>query len=136
MCIQVRLPIVSIVTLSWFNDLSSFPDPYENIYTVIRGFKHFILFPPTEGHLLVEKPFPRATYIRLHPRGPLILTPVQQEPSPASEFQPPLTVSWATMDPALPIEGTMPLRVTLCAGETLYLPAGEHDIRLKRVKIG
>lgn len=27
-------------------------DPYENIYTVIRGEKHFTLFPPTEGWCL------------------------------------------------------------------------------------
>jgi hypothetical protein len=25
------------------------PDPYENIYTVVRGAKHFTLLPPTEG---------------------------------------------------------------------------------------
>ncbi len=27
-------------------------DPYENIYTVIRGAKHFTLLPPTEGWCL------------------------------------------------------------------------------------
>lgn len=27
-------------------------DPYENIYTVVRGQKRFTLFPPTEGLLL------------------------------------------------------------------------------------
>lgn len=30
-------------------------DPYENIYTVVRGAKHFTLFPPTEGWCLQGK---------------------------------------------------------------------------------
>jgi jumonji domain-containing protein 7 len=30
----------------------SAPDPYENIYCVIRGKKIFTLFPPSEGWLL------------------------------------------------------------------------------------
>ena len=29
--------------------INSLVDPYENIYTVIRGMKQFVLFPPTEG---------------------------------------------------------------------------------------
>lgn len=28
------------------------PDPYENLYTVVRGAKKFTLFPPTEGWCL------------------------------------------------------------------------------------
>jgi len=28
------------------------PDPYENLYTVVRGTKKFTLFPPTEGWCL------------------------------------------------------------------------------------
>ena len=33
-------------------------DPYENIYTVIRGAKHFTLLPPTEGWCLQGQPYP------------------------------------------------------------------------------
>ncbi|KAK2466214.1 hypothetical protein APHAL10511_001856 [Amanita phalloides] len=39
-------------------------DPYENIYTVIRGAKFFTLLPPTEGQYLVEKRYPHARYTR------------------------------------------------------------------------
>lgn len=28
------------------------PDPYENIYTLVRGRKHFTLLPPTEAWCL------------------------------------------------------------------------------------
>jgi hypothetical protein len=34
------------------NSNDDLTDPYENIYTVIKGTKHFILFPPTEGWCL------------------------------------------------------------------------------------
>lgn len=30
-------------------------DPYENIYTVVRGAKHFTLLPPSEGWCLQGK---------------------------------------------------------------------------------
>ncbi|QRV87364.1 phospholipase [Ceratobasidium sp. AG-Ba] len=86
-------------------------DPYENIYTVVRGAKHFILLPPTEGHTLHEQRVPHARYIR---------------PSPDSALQlellnPPSTVRWASADPG---NNEHALRVTVQKGESLYLPAG------------
>ncbi|OBZ76726.1 JmjC domain-containing protein 7 [Grifola frondosa] len=39
-------------------------DPYENIYTVVRGAKHFTLLPPTEGWCMKERLYPHAAYIR------------------------------------------------------------------------
>jgi len=95
-------------------------DPYENIYTVVRGAKHFILFPPTEGYLLQERNYPRAVYTRPHPGAPLQLTPIEVDENSNEASM----VSWASADPTKPIRGTMPLRVTIRAGETLYLPAG------------
>ena len=35
-----------------FMKVHKMTDPYENIYTVIRGAKHFTLLPPTEGQYL------------------------------------------------------------------------------------
>ena len=41
------------------NQKYSHIDPYENVYTVIRGKKHFTLFPPTEGWCLKGKTMAR-----------------------------------------------------------------------------
>ncbi|KAI0375825.1 Clavaminate synthase-like protein [Pilatotrama ljubarskyi] len=94
-------------------------DPYENIYTVIRGSKQFTLLPPTEGWCLKERRYPHATYVRSPTTSQLELVP-----SPADT---PL-VRWSSVtDPtapgALPPEAH-PIHVTVNAGETLYLPAG------------
>ncbi|KAI0774451.1 Clavaminate synthase-like protein [Fomes fomentarius] len=94
-------------------------DPYENIYTVIRGAKHFTLLPPTEGWCLRERQYPHATYHRASPSSALELVP-----SPPST---PL-IRWSSVaDPtasgALPPEAH-PIHITVKAGETLYLPAG------------
>lgn len=122
-------------------------DPYENIYTVIRGAKHFTLLPPTEGWCLrgpcfpvrvslhrsyltclsassyftstSERQYPHATYHRASPSSALELIP-----SPPST---PL-IRWSsvadpTVSEALPSEAH-PIHITVKAGETLYLPAG------------
>ncbi|KAG6817412.1 hypothetical protein H0H87_009057 [Tephrocybe sp. NHM501043] len=39
----------------WIGDGRSITNPYENIYTVLRGAKHFTLLPPTEGWCLKGK---------------------------------------------------------------------------------
>ncbi|CAE6471543.1 unnamed protein product [Rhizoctonia solani] len=92
-------------------------DPYENVYSVIRGSKHFTLLPPTEGYTLREQRVPHAKYIRPAPSSPLEIEPI-----------PDSTVRWAEVDPTLSyISGTeigAPLRVTVKAGDALYLPAG------------
>ena len=41
-------------------------DPYENIYTVIRGAKHFTLLPPTEGWCLQGQPYPPYSFSICH----------------------------------------------------------------------
>ncbi|KAL1946517.1 hypothetical protein VTO73DRAFT_14621 [Trametes versicolor] len=94
-------------------------DPYENVYTVIRGSKHFTLLPPTEGWCLKERRYPHATYVRSATTSQLDLVP-----SPADT---PL-VRWSSVtDPTAPgalPSGAHPIHVTVRAGETLYLPAG------------
>ncbi|KAI0638359.1 Clavaminate synthase-like protein [Trametes polyzona] len=94
-------------------------DPYENIYTVIRGSKQFTLLPPTEGWCLKERRYPHATYVRSATTSQLELVP-----SPTGT---PL-VRWSSVaDPTAP--GSLPpdahpIHITVNAGETLYLPAG------------
>ncbi|KAF8517797.1 Clavaminate synthase-like protein [Gautieria morchelliformis] len=97
-------------------------DPYENIYTVVRGTKHFTLFPPTEAFCLREQTYKHARYTRRSPSSPLTLTP-----SSSGE------VRWSSItDPTLPesISDALPFQVDVHAGETLYLPPGWwHHVR-------
>jgi len=107
------------------------PDPYENIYTVIRGAKHFTLLPPTEGWCLKERTYPHAAYARSNLTSQLDLVP-----------SPPTVpvVRWSSvLDPTVP--GNLPpeahpINITVQAGETLYLPAGWwHYVRQSEVTI-
>ncbi|KAF8639863.1 hypothetical protein AX17_001118 [Amanita inopinata Kibby_2008] len=99
-------------------------DPYENIYTVVRGAKHFTLLPPTEGQYLNEQWYPHATYTRSSK------STLQLRPSPPDV----LPVRWSSItDPCLPQAlppGAHPMHVSLFPGDTLYLPAGWwHHVR-------
>ncbi|KAG0709638.1 cupin-like domain-containing protein [Suillus ampliporus] len=86
-------------------------DPYENIYTVIRGRKHFTLLPPCEGWCL-------RVYGRTDNSNGLSVIPSLDTPE----------VRWSSViNPDLP--GSLPpeahpLHVTLEEGDTLYLPVG------------
>ncbi|CEL59664.1 JmjC domain-containing protein 7 OS=Mus musculus GN=Jmjd7 PE=2 SV=1 [Rhizoctonia solani AG-1 IB] len=51
-------------------------DPYENIYAVVRGAKHFTLLPPTEGYTLREQRVPHAKYTRLASSSLLEIEPI------------------------------------------------------------
>ncbi|KAF8974558.1 Clavaminate synthase-like protein [Flammula alnicola] len=94
-------------------------DPYENIYTVVRGEKHFFLLPPTDSWCLKERTYPHATYRRQESSGILGI-------SPSAEEVP--EVRWSSiLNPELPgvlPEEISPIQVTLHPGETLYLPVG------------
>lgn len=93
-------------------------DPYENIYTVIRGSKHFTLLPPCEGWCLQERMYPHAVYGHTDNNNCLSVVPSSDTPQ----------VRWSSVcNPDLP--GSLPpeahpLHVTLEAGDTLYLPVG------------
>ena len=101
----------------------------------MQGEKHFFLLPPTNSwclkgsvyfrrwktltHSLPERLYPHATYRRSSLDNALELVPS------ASDVHP---VRWSSIvDPeepeALP-EDVLPIRVTLRAGESLYLPVG------------
>ncbi|KAF7292474.1 JmjC domain-containing protein [Mycena chlorophos] len=99
-------------------------DPYENIYHVVRGAKHFTLLPPTEGGCLQERLYQHAVWMRPNPGGPLTLQP--------SEDAPP--IRWASVvEPDVPgnlPDSAHPIEITVNAGETLYLPPGWwHHVR-------
>ncbi|KAF9259520.1 Clavaminate synthase-like protein [Marasmius fiardii PR-910] len=106
-------------------------DPYENIYTVIRGAKHFTLLPPTEGWCLKERMYPHATYTRAPESQTLEL-------QPSSSDTP--KVRWSSIaEPHLP--GALPpdahpIHITVESGDTLYLPAGWwHHVRQSGITI-
>ncbi|GBE79449.1 Clavaminate synthase-like protein [Sparassis latifolia] len=123
----------------WIGDSRSITsihsDPYENIYTVVRGAKHFTLLPPTEGWCLEERTYPHAQYIRSPKTSPktseLVLSP---SPSTA------VPIRWSSVvDPnlpgALPAEAH-PIQISVQAGDALYLPAGWwHYVRQSSVTI-
>ncbi|KAH7887736.1 cupin-like domain-containing protein [Phlebopus sp. FC_14] len=94
-------------------------DPYENVYTVVRGTKHFTLLPPTEGWCLQERLYPHGTYSRSESGSKLILVPSPPE-MPHVRWS---SVSDPHLPGALPPEAH-PIHITLNAGETLYLPVG------------
>ncbi|KAJ7047368.1 Clavaminate synthase-like protein [Mycena alexandri] len=99
-------------------------DPYENIYTVVRGSKQFTLLPPSEGSCLQERMYPHGTWTRQGTETGLTLTP-STNASP---------IRWSSViDPDIP--GNLPpdahpICITLEPGETLYLPPGWwHHVR-------
>ncbi|THH33695.1 hypothetical protein EUX98_g611 [Antrodiella citrinella] len=105
-------------------------DPYENIYTVVRGSKTFTLLPPTEGWCLAERTYPHAQYKRTEPYSRLTLVPSQGT----------APIRWSSVaDPNLP--GALnaeahPMEITVGPGESLYLPAGWwHYVRQSGVTI-
>ncbi|KAK4687834.1 peptidyl-lysine (3S)-dioxygenase / protease, partial [Tremellales sp. Uapishka_1] len=86
-------------------------DPYENVYHVLSGSKMFILISPLEGFHLDQQFHPAST-LRRSSSGhlvPVLDTPSSQIPWVQSTLFPPTI---------------RPLRVTVQAGETLYLPSG------------
>ncbi|KAJ7433849.1 cupin-like domain-containing protein [Mycena galericulata] len=99
-------------------------DPYENIYTVVRGSKHFTLLPPTEGWCLKERTYPHGTWTRRSLNAVLTIVPSLNVPP----------IRWASVvDPDIPgnlPRNAHPIRITISAGETLYIPPGWwHHVR-------
>ncbi|KAI0092650.1 Clavaminate synthase-like protein [Irpex rosettiformis] len=104
-------------------------DPYENIYSVIRGSKTFTVFPPTEGWCMEERVYPHATYLRVGDDSELILVPSEEPP-----------VRWSSItdptDPKAISSSAHPITITVQAGQSLYLPAGWwHYVRQTEMTI-
>ena len=100
-------------------------DPYENVYVQIRGRKHLVLLPPIATPCVNETSLPAASYIA-ELEDPLTIPQgvIPQLDSP-EEYVP-----FAIWDPDKPDDNKTkfshlmtPLRVTLEAGDMLYLPA-------------
>lgn len=94
-------------------------DHYENLYGVVSGEKHFILYPPTDIPFLYEHPYPSAEYVRGE-NGSLQLRLREDDG----------LVPWISVDPLKPDYSKFPLfqhakalRVTVKAGELLFLPS-------------
>jgi jumonji domain-containing protein 7 len=96
-------------------------DPYENLYAVVSGAKHFTLFPPTSQPCLYEKLYERAHY--------------DADTLKLVSIEPQEQVPWIPIDPEDNTTGeriyeqypryrlVQALRVTVHPGEVLYLPS-------------
>jgi jumonji domain-containing protein 7 len=103
-------------------------DNYENIYFQVCGRKHFVLLPPVEATCMNERSVLAATY---EPRDNA--TPssdLRKEDLRIRIDDPEMYIPSVTWDADEPLLNTTPysqyarpLRVTLEAGDTLYLPA-------------
>ena len=90
-------------------------DPYENIYCVVTGRKHFVLLPPTDLPFLYRNLYPTANY-----NAALEIESVENSPK----------IPWIPVDPGNPdfeqyplFRHASPIRVTLDPGDILYLPS-------------
>jgi peptidyl-lysine (3S)-dioxygenase / protease len=114
----------------WFGEnrtvSSMHQDPYENMYCVVAGAKHFTLVPPTDRFFLGYEEFPVYRWTK-SASGSLV---AEVDDSIESVDWIPIDVEDDERDvhrrlqfPACKIEKLHRLRVQVHAGETLYLPA-------------
>ncbi|XP_076065754.1 bifunctional peptidase and (3S)-lysyl hydroxylase Jmjd7-like [Oratosquilla oratoria] len=107
----------------WMGDkravTSMHKDHYENIYCVVKGFKDFILLPPTDTPWIPYKKFPAGRYKEIEP-GQFII----------EEDKETGLVPWVVIDPLQPDLHTYPqykkANPIICrvhAGDALYLPS-------------
>nr|XP_043609563.1 bifunctional peptidase and (3S)-lysyl hydroxylase JMJD7 isoform X2 [Erigeron canadensis] len=110
-----------------YSETSFHKDHYENLYAVVTGEKHFVLLPPTDVHRMYIKEYPAAKYSYSEETGEFEL-----------ELEnPPRYVPWCSVNPfplpenkekeisefPLYYNGPKPFKVTVKAGEILYLPS-------------
>ncbi len=112
------------------------PDPYENIYTVIRGTKLFTLYPPCDAFFLNITEFPTATWVADRTPTMSLLPSLSLVPTtsfPLDVAKPPSTVPWIPdlhSDPCISALcpnfelAPSPFNVRVDAGDSLYLPKG------------
>ncbi|XP_072221409.1 bifunctional peptidase and (3S)-lysyl hydroxylase JMJD7 isoform X2 [Leuresthes tenuis] len=103
----------------WMSSALVHKDPYENLYCVISGEKHFILLPPTDRPFIPYGVYQPAVY---HEQDDGEFEVVDEK---ASE-----KVPWIPLDPLDPdlerypqYREARPLRCSVKAGEMLYLPS-------------
>ena len=108
-------------------------DHYENLYAVVAGAKAFTLLPPSDAWRMKLKNYPVATYQTSGGAAELEHTPLAHLPKLQLQpvlHSPPERVLWSSVQPdqhegiaCAECPGLEPLRVTVSAGEVLYLPA-------------
>eukprot|EP00949_MAST-11_sp_MAST-11-sp1_P004702 g4702.t1 len=82
-------------------------DPFENMYTVVRGEKSFLLVPPSDAAFLEEKEYPNSCFRE----GSIV----------SAEGK----TAWLSEE-SLHSDDISPVRVVVKPGQTLYLPALWH----------
>ncbi len=100
-------------------------DPYENVYAVITGQKHFLLFPPTDSFFMCEREFPVAKYHEDDSRPGS--WEIVRDPHGSTNRWIPVNFDDPTDTARFPrAEKIAPfaIRCTVNAGEVLYLPSG------------
>ncbi|XP_077258003.1 bifunctional peptidase and (3S)-lysyl hydroxylase JMJD7-like [Temnothorax americanus] len=117
----------------WMGDeravTSMHKDPYENIYCVVSGEKNFILHPPTDLPWIPYRNYPSAVYKECEPGKWIIEAIVNGTPN-SEEITNLASTPWICVDPLNPnyekfpeYRNTHSLKVTLRAGDVLYLPS-------------
>eukprot|EP00004_Rigifila_ramosa_P003556 TRINITY_DN13807_c0_g1_i1.p1 TRINITY_DN13807_c0_g1~~TRINITY_DN13807_c0_g1_i1.p1 ORF type:complete len:346 (+),score=49.10 TRINITY_DN13807_c0_g1_i1:113-1039(+) len=89
-------------------------DPYENIYAVVRGAKHFTLYSPFDHPFLGETLCRAASFV---PPGSAGADWAIVDDTPES------WVPWLRADQDATLQHATPIRCTVGPGEVLYLPA-------------
>ncbi|KAL2428728.1 Bifunctional peptidase and (3S)-lysyl hydroxylase Jmjd7 [Exophiala dermatitidis] len=135
----------------WMGNASSVTsthrDPYENLYLVVKGKKHFTLWPPCEELCLHAEKVRTAHHILDTSTSPpsfriALDTPTPTPQPPDTEDEDANRIPWIPIDPLnLPSPDILarqypyykyshPLTVTVSEGEMLYLPSGWfHHVR-------
>jgi len=103
-------------------------DPYENLFYVLSGEKVFTVCPPSDAPFLYERPFPSGSFV-YHDGKWKVQAETEPCPDDPTVHQPTM-VRWIAADVTQPEQDTFPLlqhchplRVTVRAGQLLYLPA-------------
>ena len=102
-------------------------DNYENIYCVVKGYKDFLLHPPTDAPWIPYKKFIPAIYKFNESSGEFTIEPEKD----ADE------VPWVCIDPLNPdikafpqYENSFPVKCRVRSGDALFLPSlWYHHVR-------
>lgn len=111
----------------WFGDSRAVSkvhkDPYENMYCVVRGAKHFTLLPPASGAFMYEAPFQPARYVFQASGTAEVVVQHDEEPVP-----------WIPVDVHSPdlkrhplMKHAAPVSCTVKPGETLVTTTQQYN---------
>lgn len=124
-------------------------DPYENMYTVISGYKDFILIPPIDLPYVPRFKYPSANYKTNKHNNELVIEPlvdgkfislISDQTNEFGNFSgsnKPIDIEWVSIDPLQPNSEKFPsyakatkYEIRINAGDMLYLPSlWYHNVR-------